>query len=176
MCGAWSATGRAASTIASDSTKLVINKQIGDMRMGETEAEVGYYYGSDCVAGCSGIKDGCVLGLKDCMGPTYSYKVIGGTLRVGYRNHRVVFLETTAPRYISSTGLHVGARIPFGSRWGPFRWHACYASDGYWTAGTSWATPLWKNPTTRWWTQVSINKGVVIDITMWRGDVNPQEC
>jgi len=144
--------------------------------MGESEAEVGYNYGSDCLSGCSGIKDGCVLGLRDCVGPIYDYTVAGGTLRIGYRGHHVVFIETTSSRYLAASGLRIGGRIPFGSRWGPFRWHACDASSGYWIAGTSWRTPLWNSGANRWWTQASVNKGIVVDISMWRGDINPQEC
>src|SRR4051794_29023249 len=76
---------------AADSAKLVVNHQIGDMRMGETEARVGYEYGADCISGCPGVKDGCVLGLRDCVGPVYRYRVAGGHLNVGYNNHRVVY-------------------------------------------------------------------------------------
>jgi hypothetical protein len=170
------ATSAAATGVASDAPKLVISSQIGDMRMGESEAQVGYDYGSDCISGCQGIKDGCVLGLRDCVGPTYNYTVAGGYLRVGYNGHHVVLLETNDSRYISSTGLHVGSKIAFGTRWRQFRWHACSPSDGYWVAGTSWSSPLWKNGTKRWWTQLGVDKGLVTVISMWRGDVNIQEC
>ncbi|MDQ2983971.1 MAG: hypothetical protein M3R70_08635, partial [Actinomycetota bacterium] len=83
LLGAFSAS--AAEMRAGDSTRLAVNKQIGDIRRGETEANVIYDYGDDCIAGCPGRKDGCVLGISRCVGPTYRYAVESGYLRVGYR-------------------------------------------------------------------------------------------
>src|SRR4051794_36290540 len=70
---------------ASDSPTLVVNKQVGNIKLGELEAHVAYDYGSMCIAGCDGRKDGCVLGLTRCVGPAYKYMVQGGYLRVGFR-------------------------------------------------------------------------------------------
>jgi hypothetical protein len=159
-----------------DSPTLVVNKQIGDVRMEETEAAVGYQYGSDCVKGCAGVEDGCVLGLTKCIGPIYRYRVGGGYMRVGYNHGHVVLLETNSPHYRTATGLGIGSAIPFGARFGVFHWHACGTSDGYWIGGSSWTKPLWTHGSSRWWTQLAMNKGRVIVVSMRRGDVNYQGC
>jgi hypothetical protein len=160
-----------------DSPSLIVNKQIGDIRMGESEAQVGYEYGPDCFSGCAGRNDGCVLGRGGCVGPMYRYKVSGGYLRIGYRQpHRgrpgvVTYIETNSPHYKTATGLGVGSKIPFGKRFGVFHWHACDPSDGYWVSSKTWG-PYHH----RYWTQLSVSRGRVGIIQMWRDDLVTQEC
>ena len=181
-----SLVGAAASAAATaDSPTLVANRQIGDVRMGESEARVTYDYGSDCIRGCPGQKDGCVLGLVRCVGPVYRYHVDGGYLRVGYRlldrrrpwlGGRVVYLETNSATYRTAHNVGVGTKIPFGPSWGIYRWEACGPGENEWTAGSSWRKPLWKWGKSRWWTRLYVDRGVVKFILMWRGDVNLQGC
>jgi hypothetical protein len=178
------APGSLAELHAADSPTFVVNKQIGDIRLSESEARVGYDYGGDCIKGCPGVREqgACVLGLSDCIGPMYRYKVSAGYLRVGYRQADpsrpgvVVYLETNSTRYKTRQGLGVGSKIPFGKRYGVFRWHACSPSDGYWVAATSWAPYRASTAMHRAWTQLNVIRGRVASIQMWRGDVNVQEC
>jgi hypothetical protein len=147
--------------------------------MGESEAYVEYDYGDPLRKG------GCVIGLRGCIGPSYRYRVEGGYLRVGYRtvdqrgrriHGRVVYLETNSSHYRTAGDLGVGTKIPFGKRYGVFRGELCGPGDHAWTAGTSWRKPLWKNGRNRWWTRLYVNRGVVREIVIWRGDVSLQGC
>ena len=151
-----------------DSPTLVVGHQIGDMRLGESEAAVGYEYGGDCLSGCAGLEDGSLPGIR-----IYRYRLHGGYIRVGYRSKHVVYLETNSSYYRSATGLRVGTAIPFGARWHQFRWHNCAGGDGYWITATGTSAT---RPTKRWWTQLSMNHGRVIDVSVWRGDTPTQEC
>jgi hypothetical protein len=148
-----------------DSPTFVIHKSIGDIRMGEAEQEVVYEYGDDCLSGCPGIQYGTNSGVT-----FFRYKVAGGELRVAYRSRHVIFVETTSPRYKTSTGLHVGSVIPYGKTFGVFHFTPTWSS-GDWTAGTSWSPPLYKHPASRWWTSLAVNRGKVIVMSIARGDV-----
>jgi hypothetical protein len=122
---------------SADEPMLVVNKQVGDIRMGESEAEVGYSYGPDCISGCAGVQDGVLPGLT-----IFRYKLHGGIVRVGYHRERVVYLETNSGYYRTADGLGVGSQIPFGKSWRTFRWHRCSPSDGYWVTPGRLATQL----------------------------------
>jgi hypothetical protein len=179
-----SAAGAALSS-RQDSTTLIVNKQIGDVRMAESEDHVTYDYGADCIRGCAGPQIGCVLGLSGCVGPVHRYRVEGGHLFVGYRNRdqrgrrvpaRVVSLQTSSPNYETAGGIGVGTKIPYGSRFGVFRRVVCGPGDSVWEAGTSWRRPLWKRGRSRWWTRLYVDRGTVTTVFMYRGDVNLQGC
>jgi hypothetical protein len=168
-----------------DSAAFSINKRIGDIVAGESEAHVTYDYGATCLAGCAGRNDGCVLGISRCVGTMYRYEVDGGYLRVGYRERdargkripgRVVYLETNSAVYRAADDLGVGTKIAYGSRYGPFRLLLCGPGEREWTAGTSWRKPLWKYGRHRWWTRLYMDRGIVKVIAIYRGDVNLQGC
>ena len=158
------ATGTAgAERTFTDSPKFVVNKQIGDVRMGESEARVGYEYGADCLAGCPGLQDGSLPGMR-----LIKYKLHGGYIRIGYHAQHVVYLETNASYYRSDRGLGVGTLIPFGKRYGSFQWHRCTSSEGYWITPGSLAT------------QLATLNGTVASIQIWSAylttEVGRQEC
>jgi len=161
-----------------DSATLVVNKRIGDVWAGESRSRVVYDYGG-------GRKDGCVIGVAGCFGPIYRYRVEEGYLDIGYRTldehkrripARVVYLSTNSPGYQTASGLGVGTRIPYGKRWGVFRWLQCGPDESEWTAATSWLRPLSKYGRYRWWTRLYVDRGVVRTIAIWRGDVSLQGC
>src|SRR5215217_6635771 len=171
-------TIRTATAAIADSDRLIVNQQIGDVRAGESRAHVTYYYGT-------GRKHGCVIGVIGCLGPIYRYRIEEGHLDVGYRTvnqhkrripARVVYLATNSPHYRTASGLEVGTRIPYGKRWGVFRWLQCGPGEVGWTAGTSWRRPFWKYGRYRWWTRLYVDRGVVRTIAIWRGDVSLQGC
>ena len=72
----WGSDGKVISprSSVSDSTTFVVNKQVGDFRLGEPEAEIGYTYGQDCISGCPGVSDGDIPGMK-----IYRSRLHGGT-------------------------------------------------------------------------------------------------
>jgi len=152
-----SGTASANRALRADSPTFVINRQIGDMRMGESESRLAYEYGSDCLAGCPGIQDGSLPGIA-----IFRYKLHGRFVRVGYHKERVVYLETNAPYYRTGHGLGVGTVIPFGKRYGVFHWHRCNASTGYWITDGPLAT------------QLSTSGGRVTVVVIWGAYVTMQ--
>jgi hypothetical protein len=79
-----------------------------------------------------------VLGLANCVGARYRYKVEGGYLIVGHRSRdrrgrrvpaRIAYLETNSSYYRTAGDLSVGTRIPYGKRWGVFRLLTCFSTS-----------------------------------------------
>ncbi len=158
-----------------DRPRIDVNRSIGGIRIGERKAEVYYYYGTACAAGCTAKPNGCLAMVSDgsgCPIPVYDYHVAHGLLDVAYDKKHAVYVETTSPRYRTKAGIGVGSRIPFGRRFGVFKWYACNPG-GFWLAGSGHGGHF--SPR-RIWTQLVVNRGRVRYVVIWRGDVAYNPC
>ena len=126
--GASAATLCGATAAVADGPTLVLNQGIGAVRMGESHLQVALDYGSFCAKGCPGKVSVGQYGMT-----TVSYHVPGGNLVVAFRFNRVAVLQTTSPRYRTSGGLGVGAKLPSASStWGGFHSARCRDGSSLW--------------------------------------------
>jgi hypothetical protein len=163
---------------AFDSPTLIWNKQIGDVRLGESRDQVNYHYGADCIAGCPGIfQDKGDAHHTNTI--YYRYRAHGGSLTIGYVNNRVVYLHTDTVFYRSVNDVGVGTRIPLGAckrrvwrsreystgrlvkrRYCLYRWRDFYASSRL----APYCTSVWR--TFNHMTTLFIQRGRVTRITV----------
>ncbi len=167
---------------------LVFNRSIGRVWIGEPASRVRY----DLGMGKSDDESCVLMDEASCPPGSYisKYAVKGGYMRVAIYKNRVVDIETNAPKFKTSDGIGVGARIPYAN---PkvmdavrFRYFTPYCSC-WW--GWFKEPPKYPqnaksgSPAVKRWlivaahaksTILTVDKGKVVYVYVARGDVNFQ--
>ena len=107
---------------AADSSRVLVGRSIGDIRLGMSDAAVTAAYGTPART--------TRWRLPGRSGPAAIYRAPGGSLLVHLDAGRVVAIETTSPRYRLSGEVGVGTITPrrtdeLAFSWRGFRYDAC---------------------------------------------------
>lgn len=153
------ATVPAAASSRIDPARIEPWHKIGDVGLGMLRPTVEYRYGAG-----------------DQLSPDQTeLRVPGGRLAVGFAGNRVTWIETTSPRYRTSTAIGIGTHIPLGPchhtrtnqcehRWNGFVY---YAPGQVWRLNTCFAGI----PT---YASLSVETGIIHDLILGYG--SPAVC